>query len=307
MTSKRPRIALLTGISGQDGIYLAEHLVAHGTKVVGTTRDYAACARLAGDRLPDTVEIVEWDLLDRDRFAQILDQHRPTHIYNLAAMSSGEHMDRNPELVAETNGFAVLGMLETIRHAGAGIRFCQASSSEVFAGAGVSPQNESTPRVPRSIYGAAKIFADNIVKLYREKFGLFCGSAILFNHESPRRGDGFVTKKIVRAAVRIKLGRQGKLSLGNLETARDWGFAGDYMSAMALMAEAPEPADYVIATGVARTVSTFCEVAFGALALDYREFVEIDPTFYRPSETAPILGDPSRIRNHLGWYKPLLG
>lgn len=294
------RVALITGITGQDGSYLAEHLGRQGVRVVGTTRSQEATRSRLPSALQD-VDIVQWDLLDKARFSAILDQYSPTEVYNFAAFTSGEHMDRNPEAVTEINGLAVVRMLDAIRQNGAPIRFCQASSSEVFAGSCFSAQSETTPKVPRSVYGAAKIFADNIIKLYRDRYGLFCCSAFLFNHESPRRGDGFVTRKIVRAAVQIRQGSQEKLRLGDLRAARDWGFAGDYVRAMALMLCAAEPEDYVIATGIAHTVADFCERAFTAVSLDYRDHVVIDPAFVRPVEAASIIGDTSKALRQLGW------
>ncbi len=295
------KTALITGVSGQDGYCLSRELLDASMDVVGTTRDKAAAMTSLGPELASRIRLVEWDLSSSNGLAAILEEYRPSHVYNLAAFSSGEFMDRHPELMADTNGVAVLRMLEAIKRVDGSIRFCQASSSEVFAASGVSPQNETTPRVPRSIYGAAKIFADNVVKFYREKHGLFASSAILFNHESPRRGDGFVTQKIVQAAARISLGKQDKLALGNLSSARDWGYAGDYMRAMRLMLEANSAGDYVLATGTAHTVAELCELAFGSLALDYRDYVEIDPQHYRAAEPAPIIGDASRAKTELGW------
>jgi GDPmannose 4,6-dehydratase len=301
VSTNTQRVALITGITGQDGTYLAECLSTRGYRVIGTTRNLRSTADAIASDLSKSIELTEWDLIDKDRFSGILELYNPTEIYNFAAFSSGEHMDRDPEAVTEINGLAVIKMLDAIKQSGAPIRFCQASSSEVFAGTSLSPQSEETPRVPRSVYGAAKILADNIVKLYREKYGLFCCSAFLFNHESPLRGEGFVTTKVVRAAVQIKAGRQDKLLLGNLSAARDWGFAGDYVRAMALMLDALNPADYVIATGKAHTVADLCAHAFTALSLDYRDHVETDPRFYRPNEPAPIIGDASRARTALGW------
>ncbi|OYW44567.1 MAG: hypothetical protein B7Z08_06320 [Sphingomonadales bacterium 32-68-7] len=294
------RVALITGITGQDGSYLADQLLREGVRVVGTTRGQPA-ATSTRRHAEAGLEIVEWDLIDKARFVAILDRYKPTEVYNFAAFSSGEHMDRNPESVTEINGVAVLKMLDAIRLSGAPIRFCQASSSEVFAGTGISPQSEATPRVPRSVYGAAKILADNVIKLYREKHGLFCCSAFLFNHESPRRGHGFVTRKVVRAAVRIKGGLEDKLVMGDLGAARDWGFAGDYVRAMAMMLRANQPADYVVATGLAHTVAELCERAFALVSLDYRDHVVVDPALVRPAEIAPIVGDAARAREDLGW------
>ncbi|MBN8816731.1 MAG: GDP-mannose 4,6-dehydratase [Sphingomonas sp.] len=301
MVQNEIRTALITGITGQDASYLAEYLVGRGVTVVGTTRDVAGAASQMPPALAEQVTIVEWDLIDKERFVALLTDHRPTEIYNFAAFSSGQYMDRDPERVVDINGVAVVRMLEAIRSIDPSIRFCQASSSEVFAGSGISPQSENTPFVPRSVYGAAKILADNAVKLYREKYGVFCCSAYLFNHESPRRGDGFVTTKIVRAAVAIKSGRQTTLALGNLAAARDWGFAGDYVRAMALMLEAERPSDYVVASGATHTVAEFCDRAFGAVGLDYRDHVVVDPAFFRPVEAMQIVGDPTRAHADLGW------
>lgn len=293
------RTALITGVTGQDGFYLASQLLADGVRVVGTTRN-PDTAQL-DPALQGQVDLVEWDLTGPDRFAALLREHAPTQVYNLAAFTSGEFMDRNPDRVTDINGVAVLRMLEVIREINPAIRFCQASSSEVFAASGVSPQDETTPRVPRSVYGAAKIYADNILALYRKRHDLFACSAYLFNHESPRRGEGFVTQKIVQAAARIKRGEQDKLLLGNLSAARDWSFAGDFARAMRLMLATDTPRDYVIASGRARTVAEFCDHAFSALGLDYRDHVEIDPRYYRADEPAPIVGNAARARAELGW------
>lgn len=292
--------ALITGITGQDGFYLATELLNSNTRVIGTTRDTEK-ARVKLGSLYDEVELVSWDMADSRAFLNLLMEFAPTHIYNLGALSSGEFMDSNPESVMHVNGIAVLRMLEAIKIADPTIRFCQASSSEVFAGSGVTPQNELTPRVPRSIYGAAKIFADNVVSVYRKKFGLHACSAFLFNHESPRRGDGFVTQKVIRGAVDIKLKHQSKLKLGNLSAARDWGFAGDYMEALTLMLAREEPSDYVLATGITHTVEDLCELVFSLLELDYRDYVDVEPAFFRPEETALIVGDSEMARRELNW------
>jgi GDPmannose 4,6-dehydratase len=292
--------SLVTGITGQDGFYLASALAVAGVRVIGSTRELGGAATRLGE-LSAKVELVEWDLESSDRFVEILREHAPQQIYNLAAFTSGEFMDRESERVTNVNGVAVLRMLEGIRATDPTIRFCQASSSEVFAASGVSPQDEETPRVPRSIYGAAKVFGDTAVRLYREKYGLFACSAFLFNHESPRRDEGFVTQKVVRAAVRIKLNRQSKLLLGNLAAARDWGFAGDFTKAMQLMLASDTPRDYVIATGQTHTVRELCESAFGTLGLDYREYVEVDARHYRADEPAPMVGDARRARSELNW------
>jgi GDPmannose 4,6-dehydratase len=295
------KTALITGISGQDGYYLACDLLEAGFRVVGTTRSLNAAQKSLGKDLSSRVELVDWDLVDHARLIDILLRYTPGQIYNLAALSSGEFMDRNPALVTDVNGVSVLRMLEAIRQTDPSVKFCQASSSEVFAASGVSPQDERTPRMPRSVYGAAKIYADNIIALYRSKYDLFACSAFLFNHESPRRGEGFVTQKIVQAAVRIKRGEQSKLPLGNLRAARDWGFAGDYMRAMRLMLNAKAPRDYIVATGRAHTVEELCDLAFGIVGLDYRDHIEVDARHYRATEPAPIIGNNERVRADLGW------
>ena len=293
--------SLITGVTGQDGFYLASDLVARGVRVVGTTRTLDGAAERLGPELAGRIELVQWDLVDQNVLTDLLSSLQPTTFYNFAAFTSGELMDRNPDRVTDINGVAVLRMLEAIRHTDPAIRFCQASSSEVFAASGVSCQDENTPRVPRSVYGAAKTYADNVVRLYREKYDLFACSAYLFNHESPRRGEGFVTQKIVRAAVRIKLGKQDTLALGNLSAARDWGFAGDVVRALRLMLEGEGPRDYVVATGTAHTVQDFCELAFSSVGLDYRDHVTVDSRHYRADEPVSIVGNIGRARAELDW------
>lgn len=293
--------ALITGITGQDGHYLAASLLARGVRVVGTTRSLEGAAERLDPELAGRVTLAGWDMTDAERFAALLEEHRPAQIYNLAAFTSGEFMDREPERVTDINGIAVLRMLEAVRRVDPAIRFCQASSGEVFAASGVACQDEDTPRVPRSVYGAAKIYADSICRLYREKYGLFACSAHLFNHESPRRGPGFVTQKVVQAAVRIARGEQRELRLGNLSAARDWGFAGDYVEAMRRMLSAPAPRDYVVATGQAHSVAQLCEMAFGALGLDWRDHVAVDPLHYRAEPAVPVVGNAARARIELGW------
>jgi GDPmannose 4,6-dehydratase len=292
--------ALVTGITGQDGFYLTSALETAGMRVIGSTRNLKGAESRLGE-LSTKVELVEWNLDSSDRFIEILAEYAPSQIYNLAAFTSGEFMDRESEQVTNINGVAVLRMLESVLAIDPTIRFCQASSSEVFAASGVSPQDELTPRVPRSIYGAAKVFGDSVVRLYREKYGLFACSAFLFNHESPHRDEGFVTQKVVRAAVRIKLKRQSKLLLGNLAAARDWGFAGDFTRALQLMLASDAPRDYVIATGQTHTVRELCESAFGILGLDYRQYVEVDARHYRADDPSPMVGNARRARDELNW------
>lgn len=291
---------LITGVTGQDGFYLASEFVNSGFKVIGTTRSIAkGAAKL--NWLSREVELVEWDLVNKASFRDLLRSTRPDRVYNLAAFTSGQFMDRQPEFVTDINGTAVLRILEAIKDIDTSIRFCQASSSEVFAASGVSPQSEVTPMLPRSVYGAAKAYADSIVRIYREKYGLFACSAFLFNHESSRRDEGFVSQKIVRAAVRIKLGRQSKLMLGNLDAVRDWGFAGDFARALKLILSSEVPQDFVVATGETHSVRELCEIAFGTLGLDYRDYVFSDQRHYRASESIKICGDSKKIKNELNW------
>lgn len=293
--------ALVTGITGQDGSYLAELLIANGYRVIGATRDVRKAASGLGPGRAAQIDLVEWDMLDQQRMVQVLASRRPQEIYNFAGYTSGSGMFDDPVGIGEINGLAVARMLEAIREVDANIRFCQASSREIFGAALESPQSEVTPVNPRSPYGAAKLYADSMIRIFRRHHGLFACSAILFNHESPRRGLEFVTRKIARAAARIKLGLEREFHLGNLDTRRDWGFAGDYVRAMWLMLQQPQPEDLVVATGQAHSVREFCECAFSHLGLDYRDYVREDAASYRPSEPALLVGDTGRARDLLGW------
>jgi GDPmannose 4,6-dehydratase len=294
------KVALVTGITGQDGTYLAELLSAKGYSVVGVTRDIKA----SGPKLSFLkfdVTLVEWDFLSQDAIVDIVKQYRPSEVYNLAAFSSGSGMFDNPVEIAEVNGIAVTKLLEAIRTVDDKVRLCQASSREIFGEALTSPQSELTSAQPRSPYGAAKLYADSMIRIYRERYNVFACSAILFNHESPRRGEGFVTKKITHTAARIKLGLSNELLLGNLDTARDWGFAGDTVNAMWLMLQHNQPDDYIVSTGKTHTVRQFCEYAFGYLGLNYQDYVREDVSSYRPSETAILVGDASKVKSRLNW------
>jgi GDPmannose 4,6-dehydratase len=293
--------ALITGIAGQDGVYLAEQLLDKGYRVWGGVRDVAAAEASLPVRLREAVELVLWDMGDLEAVKDIIASKRPSEIYNFAANSSGAGMFDDPIGIAEINGVTVARILEAIRAVDLKIRFCQASSREIFGEALESPQTESTPSNPRSPYGAAKLYADCMVRIYRRRYGMHACSAILFNHESPRRKLDFVTRKITHEAARIKLGLSQELHLGNLDTKRDWGFAGDYVNAMWLMLQQDKADDYVIATGEAHTVREFCEVAFGRLNLDYRDHVREDPASYRPSEPVPLVGSSAKARQDLGW------
>jgi GDPmannose 4,6-dehydratase len=300
--------ALITGITGQDGSYLAELLLEKGYEVHGMVRRSSSFNTGRIDHLyqdphlPGTRLFLHFgDLNDASSLNIILKKVRPDEIYNLGAQSHVRVSFDVPEYTAEVTGTGTIRLLEAIREIGlTDTRVYQASSSEMF-GASPPPQNEGTPFYPRSPYGCAKVYSYWIGVNYREAYGLHVTNGILFNHESPRRGETFVTRKVTRAASRIKLGLQQKLFLGNLEAKRDWGFAKDYVEAMWLMLQQPQSDDYVCATGEAHTVRELCELAFGHVGLDYREFVDIDPRYYRPTEVDFLLGDASKAERQLGW------
>ena len=293
------KTALITGLTGQDGSYLAELMLAKGYRVVGIVRHIERAQKSLQPTLKNKVELVRWDMLDQQQITGILLHYRPDELYNFAAYSSGSGMYNDPVGIGEVNGLAVARILEAIREVNPEIRFCQASSREIFGAALESPQSEKTPANPRSPYGAAKLYADNMVSIYRGHHGIFAASAILFNHESPRRGTGFVTRKITREAAKIKAGLASELHLGNLETRRDWGFAGDTVRAMWLLQH--QANDFVVATGETHSVREFCECAFGYLDLDYRDYVHEDPTAYRPSEPVLLVGNTGKARRILNW------
>lgn len=293
--------ALITGINGQDGSYLAELLLERGYRVVGLVRSEAAARHERMDSLRGRIELVQGSLLDDNCWRQIFERYRPSEVYNLAARASSTQLFADPVLTGEFNGMAVVRILEAIRAFDSTIRFCQASSSEMFGEARHSPQSESTPFSPRNPYGIAKLFGHGMVGMYREHFGVFACSAILFNHESPRRGAEFVTRKITSSVARIKRGLAHSLLLGNLEATRDWGFAGDYVRAMWQMLQAPAADDYVVATGESHSVRELCEIAFAHVGLDYRKYVQVDPQAQRPMEAVRREGDASKARTVLGW------
>src|SRR3989338_5082477 len=295
------KTALITGVTGQDGRYLAELLLEKGYRIIGAVRDVRKAAAKLPERLPEAVELVEWDMLDQQKMAEVLSSYRPTELYNFAAYSSGAGMYDDPVGIGEVNGLAVTRILEAIRAVDANIRFCQASSREIFGEAVESPQNELTPTNPRSPYGAAKLYADTMIRIYRQHYGLFACSAILYNHESPRRGLAFVTRKITREATKIKLGLVKELHLGNLDARRDWGFAGDTVYAMWLMLQHDYADDYVVATGETHSVREFCECAFGYLGLDYKDYVREDVSAYRPVEPTILVGNADKAKTVLGW------
>jgi len=302
--------ALVTGITGQDGRYMAQMLVAKGYEVFGMVRGQAnPKIQMVQEETPE-LELVEGDLQDLSSLISVVEQVQPHEVYNLGAVSFVALSFRQPELTADITGLGVLRMLEAIRVVGggdSGIRFYQASSSEMFGKVRETPQTEQTPFHPRSPYGAAKVFGHYITVNYREAYGLYACSGICFNHESPRRGLEFVTRKVSNGVARIKLGLQDRLTLGNLDAARDWGYAADFTEAMWLMLQQDEPDDYVIATGETHTVRELLEEAFAAVGLDDWEcLVEVDRRFTRPAEVDILTGDATKARKVLGW-EPKVG
>ena len=293
--------ALITGVTGQDGSYLAEFLLAKGYDVHGVVRRSSSFSTSRIEHVFDDLSLHYGDVTDGSAMARLVREIEPDEIYHLAAQSHVRVSFDQPSYTAEATGLGTLNMLEAARQVPGGCRFYQASSSEMYGDVVETPQTENTPFRPRSPYGVAKCYAHWITVNYRESYGMHASCGILFNHESPRRGETFVTRKITRAVGRIKYGLQEKLYLGNLEAKRDWGYAGDYVEAMWLMLQQDEPDDYVIATGVTQTVQRFCAAAFAHAGLDYRDHVEIDPRYYRPAEVDLLLGDPTKARERLGW------
>jgi GDPmannose 4,6-dehydratase len=287
----------VTGVTGQDGRYLSEQLLLEGDRVVGIVR--AGRSRDAG--MDDGIAWAEWDFADVAALEELLRAHCPTQFYNLAAHATGAGMYDDPVAIGELNGIAVARMLQAIQRTDPTIRFCQASSSEMFGDPGHVPQSEATSFRPLSPYGAAKLFAHSVVGAYRTRHGLFACSAILYNHESPRRGSAFVTRKIAQAVGRIRRGVQHELVLGCLDARRDWGYAPDYVRAMRMMLDHGKPDDYVIATGETHSVREFCELAFAHAGLDYREYVKEDPALVRQDARALLVGNAAKARTTLGW------
>ena len=292
----------MTGITGQDGSYLAEFLLAKGYEVHGMVRRSSTEAFQRLEQIRDDLIIHTGDLLDQRSLGDVLRACEPHEIYNLAAMSFVAASWNQPVLTAEFTGAGVTRMLEAMREVVPEARFYQASSSEMFGKVREAPQNERTPFYPRSPYGVAKVYGHFITVNYRESYGLYCCSGILFNHESPRRGLEFVTRKVTHGAAAIKLGLQDRLALGNLEARRDWGFAGDYVEAMWLMLQQPEPDDYVIATGESHSVRELVDVAFARVGLDPDEYLARDPRLLRPAEVEHLVGDYAKAREQLDWY-----
>jgi len=297
--------ALITGITGQDGSYLAELLMSRGYNVIGVARRSSTVNYERIEHLLDDITVVQGDLQDQGSLLGLLEEYEPTEVYNLAAQSFVPTSWNQPALTGDVTAIGVTRILEAIRFVNPKIRFYQASSSEMFGKVLEVPQNETTPFYPRSPYGVAKVYGHWITVNYRESFNLFATSGILFNHESPRRGIEFVTRKISDGVARIKLGMQKELRLGNLEARRDWGFAGDYVEAMWLMLQHDEADNFVVGTSETHAVREFCEIAFGHVDLDYNEFVVQDERFYRPAEVDLLVSDPSKAYAVLGWEPQL--
>ena len=293
--------ALITGITGQDGSYLAELLLEKGYEVIGMVRRASTESFDRIEHIRDKITFAQADLLDQLSIITIIEQHRPTEVYSLAAQSFVPTSWDQPVLTGEFNALGVTKMLEAIKLVDKKIRFYQASSSEMFGKAREVPQTEKTSFYPRSPYGVAKVYGHWITVNYRESYGIHANSGILFNHESPRRGLEFVTRKITDGVARIKLGLADKLALGNLDAKRDWGYAADYVKAMWLMLQQDKPDDYVIATGQTHSVEDFVKTAFSYVDLDYKKYVVTDPRFVRPAEVDLLMGDASRAKKKLGW------
>ncbi len=298
MTNK---VAVVTGITGQDGSYLAEHLLTHGYRVVGMVRRSSTVNFERIKHIQDDIELVTGDLLDEVSLINLLQTYRPSEVYNLAAQSFVQTSWSQPVFTGEATALGVTRILDAVRTVDPSIRFYQASSSEMFGKVVEVPQTENTPFYPRSPYGVAKVYGHWITVNYRESYNMFACSGILFNHESPRRGREFVTRKITDAVARIKLGLASELRLGNLEAQRDWGFAGDYVKAMYLMLQQDQPDDFVVATGETHSVRRFCEIAFGHVGLNYADYVKLDERFMRPAEVDLLIGDPAKAKRILGW------
>jgi len=298
--------ALITGITGQDGSYLAEFLLEKGYRVVGMTRRSSTDSMERIEHLGDRIELLQGDVLDQASLVAAIQAAKPMEVYNLAAMSFVPTSWNQPVLTGEFTGLGVTRMLEAIRQVDTSIKFYQASSSEMFGKVREVPQTELTPFHPRSPYGVAKAYGHFLTVNYRESFGIFAVSGILFNHESPRRGLEFVTRKVTDGAARISLGMAKELRMGNLDSRRDWGYAGDYVRAMWAMLQQPIQCDYVIATGTDHSVRDLCRLAFERVGLDYEKYVVVDEKLLRPAEVDQLLGDSTKARQELGW-EPTVG
>jgi GDPmannose 4,6-dehydratase len=293
--------ALVTGITGQDGSYLADLLLSQGYEVIGMVRRSSTVNFGRIESFQDRITLAHGDLLDQMSLLDIMREHKPDEVYNLAAQSFVPVSWKQPVLTGEFTALGVTRMLEAVRAVVPEARFYQASSSEMFGKVREVPQNEKTPFYPRSPYGVAKVYGHWITVNYRESYDLFACSGILFNHESPRRGLEFVTRKVTHGAAQVKLGLADELRLGNLEARRDWGYAGDFVKAMWLMLQQDEPKDFVVGTGDTHSVRELCELAFGCLDLDWEKYVVVDPEFYRPAEVDALVSDPTKAREELGW------
>jgi GDPmannose 4,6-dehydratase len=293
--------ALITGITGQDGSYLAELLLEKGYSVVGLVSSPSRIRLQNLRQISDRILFVEGNLLDQRGLIEVVERQRPDEIYNLAARASSKTLVSDPVMTGDLNGLAVARLLEAVRLVDPSIRFCQASSSELFGNSRSAPQNEETPFRPRNPYGVAKLFAHGMVASYREHYGLFACSAILFNHESPRRGEEFVSRRISIGVARISRGLCRVLELGDLSAQRDWGYAGDYVRGMWQMLQAKVASDFVLASGVSRTVQDFCAAAFAHVNLDYANHIVTSPALLRPAESVPLVGDATKARTLLGW------
>jgi GDPmannose 4,6-dehydratase len=298
--------ALITGITGQDGSYLADFLLGKGYQVVGMVRRSSTVTFERIQHIQDDITVIQGDLHDQSSLVDVMEEYQPDEVYNLAAQSFVPTSWNQPVLTGEVTALGVTRILEAIRLSNPKARFYQASSSEMFGKVREVPQRETTPFYPRSPYGVAKVYGHWITVNYRESYSLYAVSGILFNHESPRRGLEFVTRKITYGASRIKLGLSKELRLGNLEARRDWGYAGDYVEGMWRMLQQEEPTDYVLGTGVTHSVEEFCEIAFSYLDLDFKDYVVQDPRFYRPAEVDVLVSDPSKANHQLGW-QPCVG
>ncbi|MGD9091915.1 MAG: GDP-mannose 4,6-dehydratase [Anaerolineales bacterium] len=294
--------ALITGITGQDGSYLADFLLTKGYTVVGMVRRSSTLKFERVQHIQDVIMIIQGDLHDQSSLLDVVEQYRPDEVYNLAAQSFVPTSWNQPVLTGEVTALGVTRMLEAIRLVNPKIRFYQASSSEMFGKVREVPQRETTPFYPRSPYGVAKVYGHWVTVNYRESYDMFAVSGILFNHESPRRGLEFVTRKISNGVARIKLGKSKELRLGNLESRRDWGYAGDYVKGMWLMLQHDMPMDFVLGTGKTHSVREFCDSAFSYVGLDYQDYVVEDPRYYRPAEVDQLIADPSQANEVLNWH-----
>lgn len=291
------KTALVTGITGQDGYYLSKHLINHGYRVIGTSHRGICSILVDGINIP----VYKLDLLDKVRIIDLIEFIEPDVIFNLAARASSAQLFDDPIETSEINGVAVVRLLEAIRQTKPGIKFCQASSCEIFSGVSISPQDENTPKMPTNAYGAAKAFGDHAICAYRATHNIFACSAILYPHESIKRDLHFLVRKITHAAATISKGMMESVAVGNLESVRDWGLASDYMIAMLKMVEQPDPQDFIIASGIGHNVAEVCEIAFEIVGLDWRNYVVVDNKFYRNDYNVYKIGNSSKARNILSW------